>query len=285
MRVAISWSGGKDSVLTLDRLLGDDRYEVVALVTTLDAASQRVSAHGVRLDLVTRQADSLGLPLLTVDLPSSPSNRVYLERFERTLSDAGGSLDAVAFGDIFLDDLRAWRERSFSAMNLATIFPLWHTSSHDLSAEFFTRGFAAVICCVNGAYLDQSYLGRLYDARLLECLPANIDRCGEHGEFHSFAFDGPIFRAPVQYVVGATSYKPVMHGSPVKGHWFCDLLSARTKPTDCPLCGATNECAAAAGRDSCWCFFERIPAGVQERVPPYARNLACICQTCATKPN
>jgi uncharacterized protein (TIGR00290 family) len=281
-RVAVSWSGGKDSALTLDRLFRDDRYDVVALVSTLDQSSQRVTAHDVRLDLVKRQADSIGLPLLTVELPSNPSNKIYLERFERAVKESGSSFDAMAFGDIFLEDLRAWREGSFSAMGLASVFPLWHASSRELSEEFFVRGFCAVICCVNGAYLDRGYLGRLYDARLLETLPATIDCCGENGEFHSFAFEGPIFREPIRYVVGATTYKPVMHGSPVKGHWFCDLVSSETKPANCPLCGASNDCAAAEGRDSCWCFYERIPAEVQNRVPPYARNLACICQACAT---
>jgi hypothetical protein len=134
---------------------------------------------------------------------------------------------------------------------------------------------------VNGAFLDRTYLGRLYDARLIETLPAGVDHCGENGEFHTFVFDGPLFRHPIQYVVGEITYKPTMRGSPVKGHWFCDVLPSETRPERCPLCSALNDCGMAGGQASCWCFFERIPKEIYGRIPPYARDLACICQNCA----
>jgi hypothetical protein len=188
----------------------------------------------------------------------------------------------MAFGDIFLEDLRDWRERSLSAMGLASVFPLWHVPSEGLSAEFFARGFSAVICCVSDVYLDRSYLGRLYDRHLLETLPDGVDRCGENGEFHSFAFDGPVFRRPIEYVIGSISYKALAPESPAKGHWFCDIVAAESHPTSCPLCGEDNACAAAAGREKCWCFSESIASDVQGRVPPYARDRTCICATCAS---
>jgi uncharacterized protein (TIGR00290 family) len=281
-RIVVSWSGGKDSALMLDRLLRDERYEVVALVTTVDAASQRVSAHGVRRDLVARQAEAIGLPLLVVELPSQPSNDVYLAQFAETLAPLReDDVYAIAFGDLFLADLRAWRERSFSAIGMSSIFPLWHEASHAVADAISARGFAAVLCCVNGAYLGREYLGRLYDARLFASLPDGVDRCGENGEFHTFAFDGPLFREPVRYVVGEARYEPLMPGSPVAGHWFCDLQPAETRPTRCPLCGGDNECAATAGEPTCWCFGERIPPAVRERIPPYAIDVACICRACA----
>jgi uncharacterized protein (TIGR00290 family) len=281
-RVVVSWSGGKDSALILDRLLRDERYDVAALITTVEQDSSRVTAHGVDVELVRQQSDALGVQLLLVPLPPHPSNDVYLERFRQTLVAGAPEAGAIAFGDIFLEDLRLWRERSFAAMGLSSLFPLWHGQSHDLAAEFLSRGFSAVLCCVNGAHLDKTYLGRLYDDHLFESLPTTVDRCGENGEFHTFVFDGPIFRDPVRYAIGATTYKPVMHGSPVTGHWFCDLLPNKTTPHRCPLCGSDNACAAASGEQSCWCFTERIPHEVQDRIPPYARNVACICQACAT---
>jgi uncharacterized protein (TIGR00290 family) len=267
----------------LDRLIRDELYEVVALVTTIDEASGRVTAHGIDVELVRQQSDALALPLVTVPLPQHPSNEVYLERYQQTLEDARHEkADVIAFGDIFLEDLRAWREQSFTTMGMKPLFPLWGARSHDLAAEFLSRGFSAVLCCVNGAYLGENHLGRLYDDRLFDSLPDAVDRCGEKGEFHTFTFDGPIFRQPVRYVLGETSYKPVMHGSPVTGHWFCDLRPTETAPHRCPLCGSDNTCAAVAGEQDCWCFTERISAEARERIPHYARNVTCICRTCAT---
>jgi uncharacterized protein (TIGR00290 family) len=282
--VVVSSSGGKDSILTLDRVRRDGRYNVTALITTVDDASRRVTAHGIPVELVAAQADAVDVPLITVELPANPSNSVYLERLERVLAQMrGAGTTAVAFGDIFLEDLREWRERSLSAMGLRAIFPLWHAASRELSNEFVSRGFCAVICCVNGSFLDRTYLGRLYDIRLLETLPAGIDPCGENGEFHTFVFDGPVFRRPIRYVIGEVTNKPTMRGSPVRGHWFCDIVPSETRPERCPLCGAHNNCGMAGGQASCWCFFERIPRKIYERIPPYARDLACVCQSCATE--
>ncbi len=283
-RVVVSWSGGKDSALMLDRLLRDERYDVVALATTVDETSGHVTAHGISVELVRCQSDALSIPLVIVPLPPQPSNEIYLERFRQTLLT--GALDAtvIAFGDIFLQDLRLWRERSFATMGVTSLFPLWGGDSLELAAELRSRGFSAVLCCVNGAHLDKSFLGRLYDDRLFESLPRTVDRCGENGEFHTFVFDGPIFRHPVQYVAGETTYRQAVRGSPVFGHWFCDLLPAETTPNRCPLCGGDNACAAASGESGCWCFTERIPAEVRSRIPPYARDVACLCRTCATVP-
>jgi uncharacterized protein (TIGR00290 family) len=248
----------------------------------LDESSRRISAHDVRLDLVQRQAESIGLPLHLVELPRNPSNDVYLARFARRLA-AIDNVSTIAFGDIFLEDLRKWREEAFRGMDMRSIFPLWGERSSELASAFFAHGFCAVLCCVNGAHLGRAFLGRLYDANLIATLPDRVDPCGENGEFHTFTFDGQIFREPVRYVTGEISYKPVMHGSPVSGHWFCDLLPAETMASRCPLCGGDNACAAASGEQSCWCYSERISSEARERIPPYARGIACICRACATE--
>jgi uncharacterized protein (TIGR00290 family) len=266
----------------LNRLLRDDRYDVAALITTLDETTRRINAHDVRLELVQQQADAIGLPLHVVALPPSPSNDVYLAGFGQTLA-ALEDVHTIAFGDIFLEDLRAWREDAFRALGMTSLFPLWGERSNDLASAFFNAGFCAVLCCVNGAYLGRHFLGRLYDAGLLTTLPENVDPCGENGEFHTFTFDGPIFNEPVRYVAGEVSYRPVMHGSPVSGHWFCDLLPAETTASQCPLCGGDNTCAAVSGEQQCWCYTERIPNETRDRIPPYARNVACICRRCATE--
>ncbi len=278
----MSWSGGKDSALVLDRLLRDERYEVAALVTTLDVASQRVSAHGISVDLVERQAHSIGVPLVSVALPANPSHEVYLREYLvalRPLLHEG--VRAVAFGGVSPASFRRQHEDSFGSRGIPTLFPLWGEPSRRLAEDFFARGFAAVVCCVNGAFLERRFLARLYDRAFVEQVPPRIDSCGENGEFHTFVFDGPIFREPVQYVVGETTYVAAMRGSPVSGHWFCELKARQLSPTACPLCGEDNHCSVAAGRATCWCFTERIPRAVRERVPPYARDAACVCANCA----
>lgn len=213
-RVAISWSGGKDSALVLDRLLRDGRYEAAALVTTLDAISQDVSAHGVPIDLIQRQADAISLPLVRVPLPERPANDVYIRAYVAALAPlvAQGAL-ALAFGDIFLEDLRRWREESFQPAVTEMMFPLWGEPSQQLADEFFTRGFAAVVCSVNRSVLGENLVGRRYDRAFVNELPPEVDVCGENGEFHTFVFDGPIFREPVRYssdeLHSAGSYKLV----------------------------------------------------------------------------
>ncbi len=281
-RVAVSWSGGKDSALVLDRLLRDQSYEVVALVTTFDASCRRVSAHGIPVDLIERQAHSIGVPFIRVELPINTSYEVYVRQYLEALQpviDEG--LKAVAFGGISFAQFRCRLEESFISRGVSALYPLREMPSRRLAEEFVGRGFAAVVCCVNGAFLEQRYLGRLYGWAFIEQMPARIDRCGENGEFHTFVFDGPIFHEPVQYVIGKSTYKPTMRGSPVSGHWFCEIKAKQMTAAACPLCGEDNQCGVMAGRAMCWCYTERISEDVRERVPPYARDVACVCPRCA----
>ncbi|MGH7996780.1 MAG: ATP-binding protein [Opitutaceae bacterium] len=241
-KIAFCWSGGKDSALALHRLRADDRYEVVSLLTTCNADFRRVSMHGVRLELLERQADALGLPLEKVFVGRCSSNEEYESRMgERLRALAAGGTTACAFGDIFLEDLRRWREGNLARIGMRGIFPLWKIDTRELVREFIASGFGSVVCCVNDAWLGEAALGRTLDEGFVRSLPPDVDPCGENGEYHSFAFAGPIFLEPIQFSVGEKVYRPLEESPPAttnpapapcppagarrtKGFWFCDLL-------------------------------------------------------------
>lgn len=218
-KVLFCWSGGKDSALALHRLLRDPQYEVVALLTTYNEHFQRVSMHGISLTLSEQQAQSIGLPLDKVFVSERSSNEEYtLKMAERMLAYKEQGVLTVAFGDIFLEDLREWREGNLAQIGMRAIFPLWKNDTHELVREFVGLGFASRICCVSEQHLDQAALGRDFDLDFVSSLPPGVDPCGENGEFHSFAYAGPIFKAPLEIATGERVYR--------EGFWFCEL-SAR----------------------------------------------------------
>jgi len=239
-KIVFCWSGGKDSALALHRLRQDDRYEIVSLLTTCNRHFRRVSMHGVRLKLIDAQADAMGLPLEKIFVSERSSNEEYEEKMSACLlGHKARGVSACAFGDIFLEDLRLWREAKLARVGLRAIFPLWKSATRALMSEFLALGFGTVICCANDAYLGEESLGRIVTADFIASLPSDVDVCGENGEFHSFAFAGPVFRQPVRFTVGEKIYRPleVTHpddataistgptGSrPTRGFWFCDLL-------------------------------------------------------------
>jgi uncharacterized protein (TIGR00290 family) len=228
-KVVVCWSGGKDSAMALHEIEQGGRYEVASLITTCSEEFGRISAHGVRVELAARQADSIGLPLETVYVKTHVCNDEYRQAMAQCLlAQRARGVSAVVFGDIFLDDLRAWREAELAELGLRAIFPLWKRDTRRLIAEFIDLGFGSVVCCVSDACLDERALGRKIDWSFLNALPANVDPCGENGEFHTFAFDGPIFKEPIRYDVGGTVYRPIEYGSQdasgPKGFWFCDLV-------------------------------------------------------------
>jgi uncharacterized protein (TIGR00290 family) len=242
-KIVFCWSGGKDSALALHRILQDDRYEVVSLLTTCNEHFQRISMHGVRLELLDEQARAIGLPLVKMFVSQHSSNDEYLKKMTvHLLAYKARGVTSFVFGDIFLEDLKRWREENLARLGLRGLFPIWKIDSRKLLREFIELGFGSVICCVNDAYLDQTSLGRNIDADFIESLPADVNPCGENGEFHSFAFAGPIFKQPLRFKVGEKIYRPVGEthpstaaSSPVcptpgarhtKGFWFCDLLPA-----------------------------------------------------------
>ena len=239
-RVIFCWSGGKDSSLALYKILHDERYEVVALLTTCNEHFQRVSMHGVRIGLARRQAAEIGLPLDVMYLSENPSNDEYEAKMAQYLTrKQAEGISAVVFGDIFLEDLRKWREANLAKVGLRGIFPLWRQDTKVLIREFLDAGFGSIICCVSDAHFGESDVGKPIDQSFIEALPRNVDPCGENGEFHSFAFKGPVFAAPIPFALGAKVYRPIRssenansarppageHRSP-RGFWFCDLLEA-----------------------------------------------------------
>lgn len=216
--VVVSWSGGKDSALALHELA--PAYQVVALVTTVTKGYDRISVHGVRTALLEEQAAALGYPLDKVAIPPICTNEEYENRMRAALArhrDHGVS--AVVCGDIFLEDVRRYREERLFTIGLRGLFPLWQRDSAELARRFLDLGFQAILCCVDTQALDASFAGRWYDRTLLRDLPPGIDPCGENGEFHTFVADGPIFRRPVRFVPGERCLRE-------ERFCFCDLLPA-----------------------------------------------------------
>jgi uncharacterized protein (TIGR00290 family) len=243
-KVLFCWSGGKDSALALYRLMQDSQHDVVALLTTYSDEFQRVSMHGVSLALSEAQAQSIGLPLDKVFVSRSSSNGEYQQKMsERMLFYKSQGVNTVAFGDIFLEDLRAWREQNLREIGMRAIFPLWKNDTNALVREFVSLGFKSRICCVNDGYLGEDALGRDVDLEFVQSLPPDVDPCGENGEFHSFAYAGPIFKQPVPIKTGQCVYRPIEQTHPgasndvcalpngrvTKGFWFCELLSAESE--------------------------------------------------------
>jgi len=204
--VLMAWSGGKDSALALQEVLRDQRYRVVALVTTVTTGYERISMHGVRRTLLHRQARALGLRLDEVLISPHASNEEYERQMAATLTAARArcaGLDAVVFGDLFLADIRAYRERMLARIGMRGLFPLWLRDTRELAADCVRQGYKAVLACVDSRALPAAFAGREFDTALLGDLPPGIDPCGENGEFHTFVYAGPILHAPVPYRRGA----------------------------------------------------------------------------------
>jgi len=207
-RIVLSWSGGKDCALALHELRRSG-YDVAALLTTVTEGSERVGMHAVRRELLERQVGSLGLPLREIAIPPFPSNEVYEQRMREVLDGClADGIRAVAFGDLFLEDIRSYRERNLARVGMRGVYPLWGRDTAALGRELVGLGFRSVVVCVDSRKLDRSFLGREIDTRFLAELPPDVDPCGENGEFHTFVFAGPGFRAPVAFVRGAASEEP-----------------------------------------------------------------------------
>ena len=203
--VALSWSGGKDSALALHALREEQGIEPVALLTTFTEDYGRVSMHGVRMDLVRAQAETAGLPLVEIGIPALCPNQVYEERMAAALSSPPlAEVGTIAFADLFLTEIRAYRESRLAAVGRAATFPIWGRETAALAREFIAAGFGATLVCVDPSQIDSSFAGRRFDPPLLDDLPATADPCGENGEFHTFVDSGPIFAAPIATEVRET---------------------------------------------------------------------------------
>lgn len=217
--VLFCWSGGKDSCMALHQLRRDPLREVVALLTTVTEGYDRISMHGVRRILLERQAAALGLPLEIVTIPPKCVNIEYESRMEAMLLTwKNRGVTDVAFGDIFLQDLREYREKNLARVGMSALFPVWLRPTRELAREFIALGFRAVTVCTDPKILDESFVGREIDEEFLAALPAEADPCGENGEFHSFVYDGPGFSTPVDFTPGEKVLRD--------GFYFCDLLPA-----------------------------------------------------------
>lgn len=220
-----NWSSGKDCALALHYLLQDKNYSVEYLLTSVNAHHKRVSMHGVRTALLQQQVNAIGIPNGTVELPEHPTNAEYEKQMgEKVEQLKANGFEYAAFGDIFLEDLRKYREQQLQALNIKTVFPFWKKDTKQLIYEFIDLGFKAVVVCVNAALLDRSFAGRIIDKDFISDLPAGIDPCGENGEFHTFCFDAPFFKSPVSFSIGETIFKEYQNEKLKSGFWFCDLL-------------------------------------------------------------
>jgi len=241
-----NWSGGKDSALCLYKII-QAQGNVMCLLTSVSRQYQRISMHGVRVELLEAQVKSIGLPLVKVEIPETPTMENYEKVMFKVLTKLKSKgATASVFGDIFLENLRKYRENKLAELNLKGLFPLWKIPTDKLIREFIDLGFRTIVTCVNEKYLDKSFAGRIIDNDFINDLPRSVDPCGENGEFHTFVFDGPIFKEPIRFERGEVVYRkyiapkqkdkstyecdstdnnsvnPFEHG-----FWYCDLLAQK----------------------------------------------------------
>ena len=201
--VIFCWSGGKDSTLALHRVLEEKKYNPLVLISTLTEGYDRISMHGVRRDLLEAQARSIGMELEQVFIPKEASNEIYEDRMNAVyLKWKSERINTVLYGDIFLEDLRRYRDDNLLRLGMKGAYPLWLQNTDQLSLEFIDLGYKAKIACVDTQALDESFAGRDYDIDFLQDIPADVDPCGENGEFHSFVYEGPILTSPIPVETG-----------------------------------------------------------------------------------
>ena len=221
-KIIFSWGSGKDSVLSLYELGKTNRYETVALLTTISKEFNRVSFHGVPANLVEKQAESIGFTLDKIILSASSSVEEYASKIENSLLKyRNRGIKKIVYGDIFLEDLREFRIKCLDKIGMEGIFPLWKRDTKEIIKKFISLGFKAITTSVDSKVLDKSFVGRMVDENFLKDLPDNVDPCGENGEFHTFVFDGPIFKNKINFSIG----KIVLRDS----FYYCDLISEGVK--------------------------------------------------------
>jgi len=217
-KVILSWSGGKESALALHELQQTENYEIAALLTTISQEYDRTSMHGVRRTLLERQAEALGFALEKVFISKDTFNEEYESKMREVLEKyLRAGVSSVVFGDVFLEDVRKYREDNLSKIGMKAIFPMWKRDTTELAHTFIDLGFKAVISCIDSRVLDKKFVGRVFDEQFLSELPSGVDPCGENGEFHSFVYDGPIFREKVSHTIGEVVLRE-------SRFYYCDLM-------------------------------------------------------------
>ncbi len=240
-KALFNWSSGKDSALALHKILQNPEYKIETLLTSVNQKYQRISMHGVRVELLQAQAESIGIPLKIMEIPEMPTMEVYENVMTETLAELKNKgIEYSVFGDIFLEDLRLYREKQLARINFKGVFPIWKIPTTELIQEFIALGFKTIVVCVNEKYLDKSFVGRIIDQNFINDLPENVDVCGENGEFHTFTFDGPIFSKPIDFEIGEIVYRKYERPENQNasntacdtddksafdfGFWYCDLI-------------------------------------------------------------
>lgn len=221
-----NWSGGKDSTLALHHILNQGEYDIHYLLTTVNNHHDRVAMHGVRASLLRNQVTALKIPLIEVRLPESPDMEIYEREMNAHLERLKiEGIEYAVFGDIFLEDLKVYREQQLAKIGMKAVFPLWKRNSLAVVKEFINLGYQTIVVCAQDGLQD--FCGRVIDQSFLDDLPADIDPCGENGEFHTFVFDGPIFEKQIEFTIGEKVYKtfpnPTGDGA-TSGYWYIDLL-------------------------------------------------------------
>jgi len=225
LKTYFNWSSGKDSALALYYLLQDKNFSIDCLLTSVSAEYDRVSMHGLRRELLLQQTESIGIPAKIIELPPQPTNAEYEALMKETVTGLlAKGYECTAFGDIFLEDLKAYREKQLEPYGINTVFPLWKKDTKELLSQFINLGFKAITVCVDGSKLDSSFVGRIIDHAFIAELPEGVDICGENGEFHTFCFDGPYFKEPVPITKGEIIMREYDTNGFKSKFWFCDLL-------------------------------------------------------------
>ena len=219
-KVTVSWSGGKDSSLALHEILQNQKFNVEALITTVTADYDRVSMHGLRNTLLDDQVLALKIPLHKVEISKNATNDEYQAKMEEALLGyKNRGISTVVFGDLFLEDIKKYREELLGKLGMECMFPIWGRDTVKLALDFIDMGFRAKTVCVDSKVLGEEFVGREFDRQLLNDLPENIDHCGENGEFHTFVYDGPIFDKPISHEVGEIVLRD-------ERFYYCDILPA-----------------------------------------------------------
>ena len=244
-KALFNWSGGKDSALALYKCLQQNEYSIDSLFTSINHETKRISMHGVRYELLQKQAELLNIPLKTMSLPIDTSMATYEKYMLKQMSEyKSKGVNYSIFGDIFLEDLRVFRENQLDKVKIKAVFPLWKQNTKDIINEFIDAGFKTIVTAVDASKLGKEFVGRVIDKQFLKDLPKDVDPCGENGEFHTFVFDGPIFKNPIDIEKGEIIYKEYQAGTcsdfedndnkdtEIKnfGFWFCDIIE-KQKPT------------------------------------------------------
>ncbi len=232
-KAIFSWSGGKDSAYCLNKVLTENKYDVKYLLTTLNHEFKRISMHGVREELLDAQAEAIGIPQLKVWV-SDGTNDEYERQMEAILIKAKSEgIEHVIFGDIFLDDLRKYREQNLAKVGMIGVFPLWLTNTTALIKDFIDQQFKTITCCISNKFLDGTWVGREIDSVFIDQLPPDVDPCGENGEYHTFCYEAPIFRNRILFTIGEKVFRPIILNPTNEninevgtnlGFWFCDLV-------------------------------------------------------------